>query len=432
MRTVRANVTLAALASLTLTLTACGVGGSGSAGGDKAVATDQPLKGSITFQTWSLKNDKFTPYFDALVKEFESRHPGTTVTWVDQPGDGYTDKVTSQVTGGSLPDVVNLPPDIAHSVAKVGGLLDLARNAPTLTKDYVHSGLAAYTYADLGSATYGFPWYLGTDISLWNKGMLQRDGLDPAKLPKTFDELVAQARTMHDRSGGKDYLMSRPPGLSDIVNSGTPLMTADGKKFAFATSGAAAVLDKYTAAYAAGYLPPDVLTSTYEGNSALFNKQVVAWTTGGGNYITSTQQTNPSLVPQIVASPALDTAPLYVQGLSVSAKSANLPLALAFAEFATDNAHQAAFVKLAPGFLPGTTAAASDPAYSRSDGTPQGDASVFAYQDMQRAVNFTPPVWTNAMDTYFNQQIALAMTGKESSTEALQHAQDRANQLLDQ
>ncbi|GAA1976310.1 ABC transporter substrate-binding protein [Kitasatospora viridis] len=431
MRRVRAALTLAALASLTLT--ACGVGGSSAAGGDKAVATDAPLKGTVTFQTWSLKNDKFTPYFTALIKDFESRHPGTTVTWVDQPGDGYPDKVTSQVTGGSLPDVVNLPPDIAHSVAKVGGLLDLAKNVPTLSKDYVRSGLTAYTYGDLGTAaTYGFPWYLGTDISLWNKGMLQRDGLDPANLPKTFDQLLAQAKVMHDRSGGKDYLMSRPPGLSDIVNSGTPLMTPDGKTFAFATPGAAAMLDKYTAAYAAGYLPSDVLTSTYEGNSALFNKQVVAWTTGGGNYIASTQQTNPSLVPQIVPSPALDTAPLYVQGLSVSSKSKNLPLALAFAQFATDNANQAAFVKLAPGYLPGTTAAADDPSYSKSDGTAQGDASVFAYQDMQNAVNFTPPVWTSAMDTYLNQQIALAMTGKESSAQALHNAQDRANQLLNQ
>ncbi|MGF1431637.1 ABC transporter substrate-binding protein [Kitasatospora sp. LaBMicrA B282] len=431
MRRVRAGLTFAALASLTLT--ACGVGGGSSGAGDKSVATGGPLKGAITFQTWSLKNDKFTPYFTALIKDFEAQHPGTTVTWVDQPGDGYADKVSSQVTGGTLPDVVNLPPDIAHSVAKAGGLLDLSRNVPTLSQDYVHSGLAAYTYADLGgSAGYGFPWYLGTDISLWNKGMLQRDGLDPNHLPRTFADLLAQAKTMHDRSGGRDFLMSRPPGLSDIVNSGTPLMTSDGRKFAFSTPAAAAVLDEYTAAYAAGYLPSDVLTSTYEGNSALFNKQVVAWTTGGGNYIASTQQTNPGLVPQIVASPALDTPPLYVQGLSVSAKSKNLPLALAFAEFATDNANQVAFVKLAPGYLPGTTAAANDPAYRTSDGTAQGDAAVFAYQDMQKAVLFTPPVWTDAMDTYLNQQIALAMTGKESGKQALDNAVDRADQLLDQ
>jgi multiple sugar transport system substrate-binding protein len=413
-------------------LAGCGVGGGSGGAAKQSVATDGPLKGDIGFQTWALKNDKFTPYFTALIKDFESQHPGTTVNWVDQPGDGYADKVTSQVTSGSLPDVVNLPPDIAHGVAKAGGLLDLGRNVPTINQDYVASGLKAYAYPDLGTATYGLPWYLGTDVSFWNKAMMQRDGLDPAKPPTTFAELVAAAKVMHDRSGGKDYLMSRPPGLSDIVNSGTPLMTSDGTKFAFNTGGAAAMLDEYTTAFKAGYLPSNVLTSTYEGNSALFVKQQVAWTTAGGNYIQSVQQSDPSLAPQIVASPALDTAPLYVQGVSVSARSKNLPLALAFAQFVTDNANQAAFIKLAPGYLPGTTAAAGDPAYSKSDGTPQGDASVYAYQDMQKAVNFTPPLWTDAMNTALNQQIALAMTGKETSRQALDNAVNQANQLLAQ
>ena len=45
---------------------------------------------------------------------------------------------------------------------------------------------------------------------------------------------------------------------------------------------------------------------------------------------------------------------------------------------------------------------------SKSDGTPQGDASVIAYKDMQTAVNFTPPMWTDAMNTYLNQEIAKA------------------------
>jgi multiple sugar transport system substrate-binding protein len=423
---------LAAVAVL-LPLSACGVGGgSGSdkPAGQKTVASDAPLKGSVTFQTWSLKNDKFTPYFTALVAEFQKQHPGTTIKWIDQPGDGYPTKVSSQVTSGSLPDVVNLPPDIAHSIVKAGALLDLSSNVPTLTADYVRSGLSAYTYADSGNAVYGLPWYLGTDVNYWNKAMLRRDGLDPAKPPKTFDDLVAQAKVMHDRSGGKDFLMSRAPSLSDIVNSGTKLMTPDGTKFDFSTPAAQAMLDQYTKAFKAGYLPSNVLTNTYEGNSALFEKQQVAWTTGSGNYITSLGQTSPTLATQVVPSPALDTPPLYVQGISVAAKSKNLPLALAFAQFVTDNANQTAFVKLAVGYLPGTTEASGDPAYSKSDGTTQGDATAIAYQDMQQAVNFTPPVWTDAMNTYLNQQIALAMTGKQSSRQALDNAVNKANQLL--
>ena len=70
--------------------------------GQQTVDTNAPLKGAITFQTWSLKGDKFTPYFTALIKDFETE-PGTTVNWIDQPGDGYPEKVTSQITGTAFP-----------------------------------------------------------------------------------------------------------------------------------------------------------------------------------------------------------------------------------------------------------------------------------------------------------------------------------------
>jgi multiple sugar transport system substrate-binding protein len=425
----------AVAAAALVALAGCGTGsGKSTADSQKVVSSTAALTGSITFQTWSLKNDKFTPYFTKLVADFEAAHPGAKVEWLDQPGDGYAAKVTSQVTGGNLPDVVNLPPDIAHAVAKTGGLLDLKKNVPTLATDYVKSGLTAYTYADIdaGASSFGFPWYLGTDVSYWNKEMMAKDGLDAAKPPKTFDELVAQAKIMHDASGGKDFLMSRAPGLSDIANSGTKLLTDDGKKFAFNSAAAAAMIDKYTDAYKNGYMPSNVLDGKYEGNTALFTKGQVAWTTGGGQLIDSMKTNNPTLAAKIVPSPALDTAPLYVQGLSVASKSKNLPLALAFAQFATNDKNQTAFIDLASGFLPGSAASANAPQYSKSDGTPQGDASVLAYKDMQTAINFTPPIFTDAMDTILKQEVAKAITGKESAKEALDNAVNQSNSLLTQ
>lgn len=431
----RISVAAAVAVAAAMTLSGCGVGGGESDNStQKKVATGAPLKGSITFQTWSLKNPKFTPYFTKLISRFEAEHPGTTIKWIDQPGEGYATKVTGQIASGNLPDVVNLPPDIAHTAAKTGNLLDLTKNVPTLAKDYVGSGLKAYTYADTksGDHSFAFPWYLGTDINYWNKAMMARAGLDAAKPPKTFDELVAQAKIMHDASDGKDYLMSRAPGLMDIANTGTSLLSPDGTKFAFNTAKAAAMIDKYTAAYKAGYLPANVLSNKYQGNTALFDKQQVAWTTGAGQFIQSVKETNPSLASKIVPSPALDTPPLYVQGISVSAKSKNLPLALAFARYATNNTNQVAFVKLAQGFLPGSAASAHDPAFSKSDGTPAGDAAVIAYKGMQKAVNFTPPIWTDAMNSILNQQTALALTGKKPAKEALDNIVNRCNQLLDQ
>jgi multiple sugar transport system substrate-binding protein len=142
------------------------------------------------------------------------------------------------------------------------------------------------------------------------------------------------------------------------------------------------------------------------------------------------RQANPSLIPDIIPSPSFGPAYLNVQGVSVSSKSANLPLALAFAKFVTNNDNQVAFIKLAPGFLPGTTAAANDPSYSKSDGTNAGDAAVIAYQDMRHAIDYTPPVWVDQMNTDLNQQISLAISGQKSSQQALNDLVNQLNQLL--
>jgi multiple sugar transport system substrate-binding protein len=434
MRRSRIGIVAAFGLASSLGLAGCGIG-SGSAGGNsqQTVSSAAALSGSITFQSWSLKNPTFTPYFTGLIKAFEKLHPGTTVNWVDQPGANYPDKVTSQVTSGSLPDVINLPPDIAHTVAKTGDLLDLTKNDPAIAQTYVSSGLAAYQYKDTGTGddSFGFPWYLGTDVNYWNKTMMAKDGLSTTALPTTLTALIADAKTMHDKSDGKDYLMSRAPGLMDFANAGAPLLNPAGTAFAFNTAAAVKVLNQYTAAYKAGYLPPGVLTANYEGNSTLFLEQEVAWTTGGGNYIQSTQQTEPGLVGSIVPSAAIGTPPLYVQGISVSSKSKNLPLALAFAEYLTDSRNQDAFIQLAPGFEPGTKASSGVTSSAGSVGL-QAEASVIAEKDVENGVNFTPPIWTSAMDTILNQQIALAMTGKESAQTALNTTVSQADALLDQ
>ncbi|AKU18867.1 sugar ABC transporter substrate-binding protein [Luteipulveratus mongoliensis] len=416
----------------TFTAAGCGVGegsGDSTTAAQQSVSAPAKLAGTITFQTWSLKNDKFTPYFTQLIAAFEKSHAGTKINWIDQPGDGYADKVASQIKSGSLPDVVNLPPEIAYQATRPGALLNLAKSVPTLSTDYVASGIGAYTYPGV-DGSYAFPWYLGTDVNYWNKDILGKAGVSTTALPTTNDQLMAAAKKVHDATGGRDYLISRKPGLLDFVAAGVPLSSADGKKFAFNTPAAAGVVDKYVSAYKSGYMPKDALSDTYLGNSALFEKSRVGWTTGTGFFIKDLQGKSPTLAPKVIGSPVIGTPPLYAQGISVAAKSKNLPLALEFAKFATNNTNQLAFTDIATGFLPGTTAAQTDPRFSKSDGTAAGNAAVLAAKALPQAKVIQPPTWTEAMSTYLNQQLALALTGKQSSKDALDKAVSKANSLL--
>lgn len=421
---------VAALAVAALTLAGCGLGSSDETAGSKpTVDANAQVTGEVSLQTWALK-PKFTSYVEGVIKAFEAKHLGTKVTWLDQPGDGYDKKVLSQASAGQLPDVVNLPPDFALPLAKQNLLLDVAAADPKISEEYVEGGVQAYQYQGQ-TGTFGYPWYLNTDIDYWNSSKFAAVGLDAKNPPKTFDELFAAAKVMHDKSGGKEYMMSRLPGIGDFTNAGVKILADDGKSFVFNTPEAAALLDKYRAAYQAGYLPRDILTQEYLGNSKLFTQSKVAWTTGGGNALGDFVKDNPSLKGKVVPSPALDTPPLYVQGLSVSAKTKNQAAAIALARFVTNAENQAAFAKIV-NIFPSTKASAQDPYFSKSDGTPESDAKVLAFESLAKAKVLQPPVISGATNDFIGQQISLAISGKVSSKQALDAAVAKANQLLTQ
>ncbi|WIB27392.1 sugar ABC transporter substrate-binding protein [Curtobacterium sp. MCSS17_015] len=419
----RVAAILAGAAAAALVLTGCSSGSGAATGG----GGDGEVSGSITLQTWAL-TPTYTDYLDGVVKAFEEKYPDAEVELVDQPGDGYAEKVLSQASSNSLPDVVNLPPDIALPLAKRGFLQDVAKDDSTLGKTYVEGALAAYRYKGV-DGTFGYPWYLNTDIDYWNKTMFQQCGLDPENPPTTTDELFDQAATMHEQCPD-DYLMSRKPGLSDFSLAGVKILNADGTKFTFADSSKAAdLIAKYAKAYQDGLMPSSVLNTDYLGNSTLFTQGKVAWTTGGATAISDFEKNNPSLKGNIIVSPALDNPPLYVQGLSVSAKSKHLATAEALAAFMTNAENQEEFAHLV-NIFPSTKSSQSDPFFSEDDGTVQAKARVLANDALKTAKNLNPVEANSAMTDFLDQQIALAMKGGTSPEKALQNAQTKMNTLL--
>ncbi|GAA3339556.1 sugar ABC transporter substrate-binding protein [Curtobacterium pusillum] len=418
----RAVALLATAAATALVLTGCSGGSSGSSG-----AGGGDISGTITLQTWAL-TPTYTDYLNGVIKDFEKAHPDAKVKLQDQPGDGYADKVLSQASSNTLPDVINLPPDIALPLAKRGYLQDVSKDDSKLASTYVSGALDSYEYKGL-DGTYGYPWYLNTDVDYWNSDMFAKCGLDADNPPKTTDDLFTQAKTMHDNCP-TDYLMSRKPGLGDFTLAGVKVLNSDGTKFTFADSSKAAdLIDRYKTAYQDGYMPSNVLNSDYLGNSTLFTQAKVAWTTGGATSLADFEKNNPSLKGKVTVSPALDTPPLYVQGLSVSSKSKHLATAEAFAKFMTNAKNQEAFAHLV-NIFPSTTSSQSDPYFSKDDGTVNGKARVLANEALKKAKVLNPVEANSAMTDFLDQQIALAMKGQVTPEKALQTAQTKMNSLL--
>lgn len=417
---IRSTLALGIAVTAALALTGC----TGGAQAPDSGSSSGEIKGQITFQTWSLKNDKFTPYFENVVKAFEKAHPGTTVKWMDQPADGYEDKVLQQAESGELPDVVNLPPEYAAQLAQAGQLADL-KKASSILGDYVAGGVGAYTYDGL-DGSFGFPWYLGTELNYWNKDLLAKGGVTTP--PKTIDETLDAAAKLAKVGVQSLSDVPSPKSLQIMVSDqGGTLDVYKGGKFVFNTPEAQAIIQRYADLYKAGAITPEALQNAGTANANVnnFNKGTVAWTTAGPNYIDKDVAVNaPSLLPAVVATADFGTPPLFVQGISVSAKSKNSATALAFAEYVTNAENQVAFVKLASGFFPGVKKANDDPsAFAETAQNPQqAVATTLAAAQMGKAKQTGSPKYTEAMENYAKQQIALAVKGDISPKEALQKA----------
>ncbi|MCI5825213.1 MAG: extracellular solute-binding protein [Arcanobacterium sp.] len=417
----------ATLAVAALSLAACtggNPGGNAASGGDKG-----KVAGNITFQTWSLKNDRFTPYFENLVKDFEKQYPDVKVKWIDQPGDGYEDKILQQAESGELPDVVNLPPEFAYKLAQVNMLADLDKLSGAKVSDYVEGAAEAYKFPKI-EGHYGYPWYLGTDLNWFNVKALKEAGIDTAKLPTDLDGLFAMAKQVAQATNGKVKMISDVPRTGTLSSAGVEIIK-DGK-FVFNSDDAVKVVQRYKDAYAAGAMPPEALNADYLGNSQLYKQGKTAWTTASAGFASELEKDAPTLLPNTVATPRIGHAPLFIQGISISAKSKAPEAARVFAQFVTNTKNQVEFLKIAQGFFPGTKEGNANPDTFTSviKNELQKTATTAAAKALGDATPEYPIQFTYDMDKYLQQQVALAVKGDIPIKEALDKAADYANKNL--
>lgn len=409
-------------------LAGCTGGGAPAPNSDSAEGNGE-IAGDITFQTWSLKNDRFTPYFEKIISDFEAEYPDVKVNWIDQPGDGYEDKILQQANSDELPDVVNLPPEFAYKLAQVDQLVDLEAADASKLDEYVEGATEAYKYPGI-DGHYGYAWYLGTDLNWFNMKLLEEAGIDTANLPEDLDSLFEMADKVAEATNGDVKMISEVPRTGTLSAAGVEIFK-DGE-FVFNTPEAVKVVERYKHAYEAGAMPPEALNADYLGNSALYKQGKTAWTTGSAGLASEIEKEAPSLLDVTVATPRIGNPPLFIQGISVSKASKAPAAALAFAQFVTNNENQVEFVKIAQGFFPGTKESNENPESFTSviENELQKTATEAAAEAMDDAKPEYPIQFTYDMDRYLQQQIALAVKGDIEIQDALDKAVAYANDNL--
>jgi multiple sugar transport system substrate-binding protein len=428
MRISRRAFALAAAAVLALPLSACG------SGGDDGGSTDASgrVEGDITFQTWNLRAN-FKTYFDGLVADFEKKYPGTHVKWIDQPAEGYADKISADAAGGTLPDVVNVSPDLVAPLAKAGLALDLDKAAAKYRPEYLAGAWASHQIPGTGG-TYAFPWYLNTGPLFYNKTLFKQAGLDPEQPPKTYGELFADALKMAQQSGGKVATLANVPTIEDFGRYGSQLMNKAGTGFAFNDAKGVELLTKYKELYDAKALDPQALTATPESTGKKFLTGAVAMNPGSALDLDNFRKQAPNLYKNIGITDQITSTGhvnMYVMGVMVNSRTKHTAASVAFAHFVTDAQNQMSFAKKVAIF-PSTAGSLDDPYFTREDGTDETRVRIAAAKSLKNAVNYTPVLFSDQMKTALRNEVAKTLQGKESPKAALDNAVKACDRLLQQ
>lgn len=140
------------------------------------------------------------------VAAFEEKYPDIDVETEDYEWKAST--FTTQLAGGTLPNVFEIPLTDGKTLIENGQLADIDAQVKALPYgDQFNEALIANGTGDDGKI-YAVPAKSIYAVALhYNRNLFERAGLDPDQPPTTWDEVREYAKTIHDATGVAGYAM---------------------------------------------------------------------------------------------------------------------------------------------------------------------------------------------------------------------------------
>ncbi len=156
---------------------------------------------------------KVKPYQDKVIEKFKALYPNVTPKFENHGWDEeLRQNLVTALLGGTAPDVI-VGENFFQQYGAMGALVPL----DDVIQD-IKSNLIPGTYqaAVTGGKVYGINQFTGIFGFERNPNVIKDAGLDPEAPPKTWDDLLEQARKITDAGKGKyfGYTLQGPVGFS--------------------------------------------------------------------------------------------------------------------------------------------------------------------------------------------------------------------------
>jgi multiple sugar transport system substrate-binding protein len=185
-----------------LTLSAAGVAGllalsgcSSAGGGGGSGATEVTV--------WHYWDGTNADTFDAMAKEYNSEHSDVKITTSNVPNADFLTKLRASATSKTLPDIAIGDLVWVPQIAQLGTLADLSGLMPADTLKDINPALTSFGTID--GKQVSVPVSANNLAYMYNKTLFEEAGLDPATPPTTWEELMADAKTILEKTGKPGY-----------------------------------------------------------------------------------------------------------------------------------------------------------------------------------------------------------------------------------
>ncbi|MGW4958453.1 ABC transporter substrate-binding protein [Nonomuraea sp. NPDC004186] len=409
-----------AVAMIGATAVGCGSGSGASAGssGDGTV--------TLEFAQWWAP-ELPAGSFDKLMSEFTAQNPNIKVKLLSGPYASTKQQLVAGAASRTLPDVVGLDGAWVSDFAKQGAIADLS--ALMTTAKYDSSQLASQI--QIKGKTYMIPVVNFVYPLFVNNDLLAKAGVKTP--PSTRTEFLEAAKKVSALGGNvKGWALpldtAVPNGVqNDVMSwlwaSGGSMLTKDGKPD-LTGPGVKSTVEYVKSLNDAGVIAPGALTMKEQDKVEKFSTGQVGMVIDSLAHIGLIKKNNPKLDFTVVPIPAEDAytgrrgIPYASWGIGVAESSEHKAEAFKLVQFLMDKKANAQLSTLANGF-PGNKTA--EPDFSTSD--PLFKTAFDIYKAGYPANEFVGLPKSEDLMRSFDEQLQLALTGKQSVDDALNKAQ---------
>jgi multiple sugar transport system substrate-binding protein len=166
------------------------------AGCSTSQSSSTPKSQKLTVWDWQYSSPQWGKALKTLDAEFEKANPGVKINHVAQPFSNYDAVLRAAFTAKSGPDAVMFLPGSTGVLAYQSSLVPLnSRITSTQRKTLTGWDVVSQDY-DASKNTYAVPFGNQGIVFYYNKSLFAKAGLDPNKPPTSYDQLVADAKTL--------------------------------------------------------------------------------------------------------------------------------------------------------------------------------------------------------------------------------------------